>query len=297
MKKRSKRMLVVGGAALAVVGGGGAALAAGGNPFGGSNDRQAVIDDAAQRLNVKPAELQSALEQAMLDRIDAALKAGRLTQQQADELEARVKAGDGLGPLFPGGHGFGFHHGGPPIVGLDAAATYLGLSHAQLRTQLESGKTLAQIAKAQGKSTDGLKQAMLADAKTHLDADVKAGKLTQSQADQILKDISGRLDDLIQNGFHFRDHGRDHAGPGGPGAGLDAAATYLGLTPAQLRTQLQSGKTLAQIAKAQGKSTDGLEQAMLADAKKHLDADVKAGKLTQSQADQILNDSRAGSTT
>jgi urease accessory protein UreF len=281
--KRSKRMLVVGGAALAVVGGGGAALAAGGNPLGGSNDRQAVIDDAAQRLNVKPSELQSALKQAMLDRIDAALEARRITQQQADELKARVKAGDGLGPLFgpPGGPGHGFHHGGPPIAGLDAAATYLGLTEAQLHEQLDSGKTLAQIAKAQGKSTDGLKQAMLAGAKTHLDADVKAGKLTQAQADKILADLSSRLDNLIQNGFGFH-----HGGP--PIAGLDAAATYLGLTPAQLRTQLQSGKTLAQVAKAQGKSTDGLKQAMLADAKKHLDAAVKAGKLTQSQADQAF---------
>jgi hypothetical protein len=215
LNKRSKRMLVVGGAALAVVGGGGAALAAGGNPFGGSNDRQAVINDAAQRLNVKPSELQNALQQAMLDRIDAALKAGRLTQQQADELKARVKAGDGLGlPLF-GGHGFGFHHGGPPLAGLDAAATYLGLTPAQLRTQLQSGKTLAQIAKAQGKSTDGLKEAMLADAKKHLDAAVKAGKITQSQADQALTEISKRLDDRIQNGFHFRDHDGDH--PGGRG--------------------------------------------------------------------------------
>ena len=214
MKKRSKRMLVVGGAALAVVGGGGAALAAGGNPFGGSNDRQAVLNDAAQRLNVKPAELQSALKQAMLDRIDAALKAGRITEQQATELKARVTAGDGLGPLFPGGHGFGFHHGGPPLAGLDAAATYLGLTPAQLRTQLGSGKTLAQIAKAQDKSTDGLKQAMLADAKKHLDADVKAGKLTQSEADQILKGITSRLGDLIQNGFRFRDHDGDHSGRG-----------------------------------------------------------------------------------
>jgi hypothetical protein len=215
VKNRSKRMLVVGGAALAVVGGGGAALAAGGNPFGGSNDRQAVLNDAAQRLNVKPAELQSALKQAMLDRIDAALKAGRITQEQATELKARVNAGDGLGPLFPGGHGFEFHHGGPPLAGLDAAATYLGLTPAQLRTQLQSGKTLAQIAKAQGKSTDGLKQAMLAGAKQHLDAAVKDGKLTQSQADHILSDLSTRLDDLIQNGFHFRDHDGDH--PGGRG--------------------------------------------------------------------------------
>src|SRR3954470_6126246 len=129
-------MLVVGGAALAVVGGGGAALAAGGNPFGGSNDRQAVLNGAAQRLNVKPAELQSALKQAMLDRIDAALEAGRITQEQATELKARVNAGDGLGALFgPGRGGHGLHHGGPG-AGLDAAATYLGLTQAQLRTQL-----------------------------------------------------------------------------------------------------------------------------------------------------------------
>ncbi len=230
MRKRSKRMLVVGGAALAVVGGGGAALAAGGNPFGGSNDRQAVLNDAAQRLNVKPAELQNALEQAMLDRIDAALKAGRITAEQANELKARVKAGDGLGPLFPGGHGFGFHHGGPPLAGLDAATAYLGLTPAQLRTQLRSGKTLAQIAKAQGKSTDGLKQAMLADAKQHLDAAVKAGKLTQSQADQILKDISSRLDDLIQNGFRFRHHDGDHH-PGGRGFFGRPSGGFMGPPP------------------------------------------------------------------
>ena len=35
---------------------------------------------------------------------------------------------------------------------------------------------------------------------------------------------------------------------GGPGPGGQAIADYLGLTAAELRTQLQSGKTLAQIA-------------------------------------------------
>ena len=218
MKKRSKRMLVIGGAALAVVGGSGAALAAGGNPFGGSTDRQAVLNDAAKRLNVKPDELQNALQQAMLDQIDAALKAGRLTQQQADMLKARVKTGGGLGlPLF-GGHGPGFHHGGPPFAGLDAAAKYLGLTEAQLRMQLRSGKTLEQVAKAQNKSVDGLKQAMLADAKQHLDADVKAGRLTQSQADKVLADLSQRLDNLIQNGFgRGPDGDGDHHPFGFPG--------------------------------------------------------------------------------
>jgi hypothetical protein len=202
VNRRTKRGLVVGGAALAIVGGGGAALAAGGDLFG-SNDRQAFLDDAAARLKVSSADLQSALTQAFNDRIDAAVKAGRLTQDQADAIKARAKQNGGLPLLGAPGFRHGPGHGGPfgaRGATLSAAATYLGLTPDQLRTQLESGKTFAQIAKAQNKSVAGLEQAMLAAAKKDLAADVTAKRLTQAQADQILADMSKRLDDMIQNG-------------------------------------------------------------------------------------------------
>ena len=100
-------------------------------------------------------------------------------------------------PLFRGGH-----HGdglrpprGPPS--LEAAAAYLGLTEAELRTELESGKTLAEIAKAKGKSVDDLKKALTAELKKKLDAAVKAGKLTQAQADEIQARMTERLDDLV----------------------------------------------------------------------------------------------------
>ena len=77
------------------------------------------------------------------------------------------------------------------------------------------------------------------------------------------------------------------AGLGG-GPGLAAAATYLGLTQAELQTALQSGKTLAQIANAtDGKSAAGLIDALVAAEKTKLAAAVTAGKLTQAQADEI----------
>src|SRR3954447_21594355 len=54
-------------------------------------------------------------------------------------------------------------------------------------------------------------------------------------------------------------------GPGGPGGhggrppGAHAIGTSLGMTSAEPPTALQSGKTLAEIAKAKGKSVSGLE--------------------------------------
>src|ERR1700750_2042022 len=90
--RATKRTLAIGGAALAIVGGGGAAWAAGGDGLFGSSDRQAFLDDAAGKLNVKSADLEKALQQAYDDRIDAAVKAGRLTKAQGDDLKARAKA-------------------------------------------------------------------------------------------------------------------------------------------------------------------------------------------------------------
>jgi hypothetical protein len=69
------------------------------------------------------------------------------------------------------------------------------------------------------------------------------------------------------NGVH------DLHGPGHRFPGLEAAATYLGTTPDELRNQLQSGKTLAQIANATaGKSAQGLIDALVADARTHITA-------------------------
>ena len=178
--------------------------------------------------------------------------------------------------------------GGP---GSAAIANYLGLTAAELRTQLQSGKTLADVAKAQGKTVAGLEDAIVADAKTHLDADVTAGKLTAAQEATMLADLKAHVDDFV-NGVG--------PGPGGPGGRprrprrrpvRPAAVTdYLGLTAAQLRTQLEAGKTLADIAKAQGKTVAGLEDAIVAAATKKLDAAVAAGKLTAAQEATMLAD-------
>jgi hypothetical protein len=194
-----KRKVAVGTAAALALAGGGAAVAAKKLAFSSSTESKAVVDDAAKQLGVEPSALSNALKKALSDRVDAAVAAGRLTKAQGDELKQRIQSDQF--PLFGGlggpGRFFGhFGHFGH-FPGLDTAASYLGLTEAQVKTQLESGKTLAQIAKDQNKSVDGLVAALKNDAKQKLDDVVAAGRLTKAQEERILSDLDQRITDLV----------------------------------------------------------------------------------------------------
>jgi hypothetical protein len=225
MDASGKRKVAAGTVAtLALLGGGGAIAATQlrGSP---SEESQAVVNDAAKQLGVQPSALSSALKKALENRIDAAVAGGRLTKAQGEELKQRIESEDFplFGPAFPG---FGFAHIGPLFHGLDAAADYLGLTESQLRTQLNTGKTLAEIAKSRGKSVDGLIAALKADTKKKLDAAVAAGRLTKADEAKVLSDLNQRLSDFVNAKltFRFRDEHRGFPGPGFPApfrGGLD----------------------------------------------------------------------------
>ncbi len=207
--KPSRRLVIAGAVALAAVAGGGAAIAA--SHSWGSDQRQAVINDAAGRLGVTPSALQDAFKAALKDQVEAAVKAGTLTRAQADAIEARIASGQGLGFGGPGGPMGGMHRGG--MERLTAAATYLGLTEAELRTQLESGKTLAEVAKAQGKTADGLVQALVDAETTELAKAVQDGRLTAAQQQQILGQLKQRVTDMVNGTVG---PGMMHGGFGGP---------------------------------------------------------------------------------
>ena len=207
--RRAPRRLLAGVTALViVVGGAGAAVAAtgGGSP---QEESAAVIAAAADDLGVSATELTDALEAALAARVDAAVAAGRLTEAQGAELKERIAAGEmplvGFGPGHHGGPGFGGHFGG-----LEAAAEYLGLTQDELRTELDDGSSLADVAQSEGKSVDGLVDALVAAAKEDANAAVTAGRLTDAQRDEILATIEARVADMVN-----RTGGRhEHPGPG-----------------------------------------------------------------------------------
>jgi lambda repressor-like predicted transcriptional regulator len=167
---------------------------------------------------------------------------------------------------------------------LQVAAAYLGVTTASLRSELRSGKSLAQVAAAKGKSPDGLKAALVAAIKTKLDAARAAGKLNAAQAARLL----ARAPQLVERLVNATPRARAPRMRGAHVGLLRAAATYLGLTNPQLVAELRAGKSLAQVATAKGKSVDGLKQALLAALKTKVEAAVAAGRLPAARAQRLL---------
>jgi hypothetical protein len=258
-----KRNLVIGLAALAVAAFAGVAYAA--TQSSGPSTRQAFLNDVAKRLHVTPQQLSSALNGAAADQLQAEVKAGRLTQAQANALEQKLKNGGPAPflplPLTPGispgpGAPRGFLAPGPrfragglpfafPGFGLGAAASYLGLTPTQLFQQLQSGKSLAQIATSKGKTVAGLEQAMTAPVKKALDAAVAGKAITAAKEKQMLSRFSATLSQRINQkglpapkalrGF-FRGGSGQPYGPGNPPHGpafipLPGAAPKAPTTP------------------------------------------------------------------
>jgi hypothetical protein len=161
----------------------------------------AVLADAAKRLDVKPSELRDALSDAEDAQLDADVKDGRLTQEQADAIkERRRDTGTVLGPgLLPGRPGLGLrmaHPGGRPIELIETAADALGISRGELVDRLRDGKSLEDIAKAEGKSVDDVRDAVRSALKERLDKAVEQGHLTREQADRMLSHATEIVGDL-----------------------------------------------------------------------------------------------------
>jgi hypothetical protein len=192
----------------------------------------------------------------------------------------------------PGGHRLGIGIGiGPAAAAgtvlsadvLTPAASFLGFSSVSaLASDLNGGKTLAREATAKGKTADALIDAIVAAQQKVYDAENAAGWITDAQQTAILADLTSEITKLVNVGPPVPPAKR-------PGP-LDAAATYLGMTVADLHADLKAGKTLADEATANGKTVDGLVTALTAQAKTNLDKAVADGRITAAQEQTLLAD-------
>ena len=125
------------------------------------------------------------------------------TSSSSDSQSTQSTAPDSGAPAPPDGQG---PHRGMHRLDLSVAASTIGVSEADLRSALQSGQSIADVANANGVDPQKVIDALVADAQQHLADDVTSGRLTQDQADQISADLATHITDAV-----------NHAGLGGPG--------------------------------------------------------------------------------
>jgi hypothetical protein len=173
------------------------------------------------------------------------------------------------------------------------AAKALGMTEAELTTELKAGKSISDVAKAKNVDLADVKAALVAEMKAHFAEEVKSGEHTQAEVDAKLAGLSAKIDTMLTTAGlpQGRDgHGMGGKGGHGPSAADKAAlAKVLKLTEAELETQSQT-KSLADIAKAQNVDIADVKAVILSGFKAHLAEEVKSGEHTQAEADQKLTE-------
>lgn len=193
-----RKKLAAVGVALTLAGGG-AGLALVGPSTALAAASQSSGQLAAESTRPDPKARQAEALQPLIDD-------GTITQAQADAVLAALEQArpQGMGP------GGGPRGRGP---GLEAAATAIGIDASALPTELESGKTIAEVAADNGVGVQTVVDAIVADIRSHLAEAVENGRLTQAEADERTADAEERATAMVNGELPNR--------PGGEGGAND----------------------------------------------------------------------------
>lgn len=152
-----------------------------------------------------------------------------------------------------------FFHGGQAVK---HSADILGIEQSALLEELKEGKTLLQIAEEKGLAQEQFLEQLTAAVEQSIDTALSEGKITQEQADKQKEGLEDRLSEEIQHTKLMVTKIRGEGPMGLRGFGMmfqeDTLTELLGITKEELQTELQAGKSLAEIAEAKGISKEQL---------------------------------------
>lgn len=174
------------------------------------------------------------------------------------------------------------------IVG-DIIAQETGLDAAQIRQQVLQGQTLSDIITANGGDVQTVIDQSVTQLTGAINQAVSDGTITQSRADNLLKNLQDRVTGII-NGTIFpntidrtviRRHARQIL--------LQAVSDATGLSNAEIIQQVAQGKTLADVITSKGGSVDDVVNKAVATATEQINVAVTDKRLTQNQANNLIS--------
>jgi len=153
---------------------------------------QQYLQDLAKRLGVSVSTLQQDKLAAAEDVLAQLVKDGKLTQNQANQIKQRLashKACSGNGRGLWGSHVTmqSLKQYLPGVATQVAQGLHINAN--QLMSQLQSGKSLSDIAKAQGVSSSQLQTIVTNAIQNAVNKAVSDGNLTQQQATNIMQKL------------------------------------------------------------------------------------------------------------
>jgi hypothetical protein len=141
-------------------------------------------------------------------------------------LGYRMGPGNVSGPRF----GLGPRWGGPDNSMVAVAAEQLGMTRAELIAELQSGKTIVQVAEEHSVALDTIVDAFVASRAERLTDLVDSGQLTQVQADAMLATMRANVTEHLNEAWSPRGPGQGH-GPGFVDEDGDGVCDHAGTGP------------------------------------------------------------------
>jgi hypothetical protein len=151
--------------------------------------RGRFAEKLADELGISVDELRAAQKETRDELIDAALANGKLTAEQAARLKAfepgelRGKLRQGVGRIM--------------LNVFEAAAKVIGIDQSELRSSLQNGQSLAQIAEANGIGRGELASGMASELRARIQTALAEGTITQEMATRMIERLDERIEHLI----------------------------------------------------------------------------------------------------
>lgn len=150
----------------------------------------------AKERGVSEQTLNAFMVKQMTQRIDAGVKAGKLTADQAEKMKAGME--QRVANMIKGE---GRMHMGQKMrhhkFDNSAVLKLLNIDQATLRAEMKAGKSLVAVAKERGVSEQALKDTIVNQMQQRIDAGVKAGKISADKAKEMKANMEQRVSDML----------------------------------------------------------------------------------------------------
>lgn len=237
-----------------------------------------TIAQLAEEKGVDPQSIMDEIIAKESQFLNELVSSGQMTQAEADEWSAKTLdfSSSFLNQAC-------LHCDGPNWEAISAQA--LGMDEDALLAELDAGKSIAEIAKERGVDVQTIANALIAADTEYTNKLVADGHVTQAEADESLAGLTESVNWFLDESVPvFEECGEFIYGPDW----FTISTEALSVDQDTLFTELDAGKTMAQIAQERGVDTQVIVDAITAKETEFLTQLVNDGEMTQAEADESL---------